>query len=354
CVPFENWQFCKISDPPAELKILDPGYLGHLYINWTLPASLRNLNNCFVRFQLQYFDTSENRLKVVRTTEHSYSAYFNLEKDAHVRVETLISGPCVNGSDELRSMSSEAVLRAHSRGLHGSKIEDLTCVFYNGEYMDCIWTKKNTKPPHSHYHLYFWHQGMEQAQECPQYIELHRERTGCRLYWPLLLEFTEFNICVNGSAMGLPLQAAYFILQVQNQVKPAPVKALNLEPTMDGQFLLEWAPPEGRVPGHCLEFEVESVAGDTEVIFVGRPLLGRFTTVPNQCTSVCLRVRGRVHHFCADRSFWSEWSQALFLTVVCYEVTVPKNHHGRGGTVQSFSPKMSVFRVQLVQLPFLH
>ncbi|KAL4622939.1 interleukin-13 receptor subunit alpha-2-like [Arapaima gigas] len=304
-------------DPPAELKILDPGYLGHLYINWTLPASLQNLNNCSVRFQLEYFDTYENRWRVVRTREQSYSAHFSLEKDACVHVETLVSGSCVNSSGELHSASAEAVLPARLGGLHGSKIDHLQCVFHNGEFMDCIWTKNNIKPLRCCYHLYYWHRGMPQAQECPEYLESHGERIGCRLYQPALLQFAEFNICVNGSASGLPLQAAYFSLQVQNQVKPAAVKALRAEATEDSQFLLEWMLPEGGIPQICLEFEVESVLGGTE-----GPKERNMTRLqsfvvsrPRLCTSVCLRVRSRVHKFCADRSFWSEWSHTICLPV---------------------------------------
>lgn len=40
-------------------------------------------------------------------------------------------------------------------------------------------------------------------------------------------------------------------------VKPAAVSSVHVFET-DGLLKLDWAPPSGQVPEHCLEYEVES------------------------------------------------------------------------------------------------
>ncbi len=40
-------------------------------------------------------------------------------------------------------------------------------------------------------------------------------------------------------------------------VKPAVVSSVHVS-EIDGQLKLDWSPPSGQVPEHCLEYEVES------------------------------------------------------------------------------------------------
>ncbi|XP_036404377.1 interleukin-13 receptor subunit alpha-2 [Megalops cyprinoides] len=296
-------------DPPRDLQIMDPGHLGQLHVHWALPTSLENVTDCMVRFQLQYFDYEEERWRAVRTVRLSYSIQFDLEKDIRVKVQTMLRGPCTGGASELQSPPAELHLQPPKTGPPDSKIEGLSCIFYQKEYMDCTWTRGRGKP-YAKYHLYFWHEGMEQAAECPEYLHSHGRRHGCRFPGDTLLEFTEFNVCVNGSSSGPLLQPAYFTMQLQNHVKPAAIDVLSLEPLPGGGVCLEWVPPKGKIPEDCLEFEVESVPEGK----VG-PMLRNVTRelsliVPDQdlCGGLCFWVRSRVHQFCSDDSFWSEWS----------------------------------------------
>ncbi|KAG7484750.1 hypothetical protein MATL_G00053320 [Megalops atlanticus] len=304
-------------DPPVNLEMTDPGHLGHLHIHWTLPASLENLTDCLVRFQLQFFNTYEDTWVTIRTTQLSYSAQFDLEKDARVRVSTLLRGPCVNGS-EVYSLPVEAVLKPLRKGSMGSKVKGLSCIFYQKEYMECTWEKGDKEPPHPQYNLFFWHRGMQQAMECPEYMHFHGARTGCSFNWDSLMEFTDFNICVNGSSFHRPIRPAYFTLQIQNHVKPAAIKTLNLETLPSGHLHLEWASSKGKISDICLEYEVESrhkgLFGELLQRNITRETTLTFLSM-DQGGSHCFRVRSRVHQFCADSSFWSEWSQPSCLPV---------------------------------------
>lgn len=47
-------------DPPENLRVSDPGYLGLLRISWSPPASLSRSSDCRSSYQLEYFDCSSN------------------------------------------------------------------------------------------------------------------------------------------------------------------------------------------------------------------------------------------------------------------------------------------------------
>lgn len=57
---------------------------------------------------------------------------------------------------------------------------------------------------------------MQETAECPEYIPSHEHRKGCRFPPVSLLDFSEFNICVNGSSEAGDLEPAFFSLAVQN------------------------------------------------------------------------------------------------------------------------------------------
>lgn len=61
-------------DPPDDLMILDPGFLGYLNISWSPPASLTNATECPILYQLEYFDTYSGRWSV---SCKFYSTRFN-------------------------------------------------------------------------------------------------------------------------------------------------------------------------------------------------------------------------------------------------------------------------------------
>ncbi|KAJ8337935.1 hypothetical protein SKAU_G00369010 [Synaphobranchus kaupii] len=275
-------------DPPRNIRIIDPGHLGQLHVSWTLPASLENRTDCAVRFQLRFFNTYEGEWTTIRTREMSYDAQFDLEKNVQVRIQTMLGGPCTSGSSEVQSPAADVLLKPPVIGLPGTKIKELSCIFYQREYMDCTWQKK--QKTQANYQLYFWHRKMERAMECPEYLQSHGRRTGCRFPWHSLLEFTEFNVCVNGSSAGTLLRPAYFTMQLQNHMKPAVIDTLSLETLPDGDVCLEWAPPKGRILEDCLEFEVESRPEGTEGLMARNLTRAASFTVspPDQC--FCFRT----------------------------------------------------------------
>nr|XP_029476653.1 interleukin-13 receptor subunit alpha-2-like isoform X2 [Oncorhynchus nerka] len=296
-------------DPPENVGVDDLGHLGQLNIHWTSPVSLINVTDCSMRYHLEYFNTYQNRWTVIRTVRTWYRAQFDLEKEVRVRISTVLRGACTNGT-ELKSPFTKIVLPPNNTGPVDSRVQGFGCVFYQKEVMECTWEVGLEEPAHSNHSLYFWHREMEQAEECPQYIHSNGVRTGCTFTRESLPEFSAFNICVNSSSPKVALRSAFFSLQVQNHVKPAAIEAVHLEAGLDRRLQVRWDLPHESIPSHCLEYEVETSEGGVG----GQQLLQRNLTREMTLTFLsmdgahCFRVRSRVHHYCADRGFWSDWS----------------------------------------------
>ncbi|XP_042355826.1 interleukin-13 receptor subunit alpha-2 isoform X3 [Plectropomus leopardus] len=331
-------------DPPQDLVISDPGHLGHLLITWSPPASLINREECAILYQLEYFDTYSNSWSAVRTPRRMYSAQFDLMKDVTVRVYTFLSGPCTNGTMIKSKSYTEVIQKPLSTGVVGSAVQDIVCVYHNMKYVECSWGKSPKMPDNSQQTLYFWHKELEQAEECPKYLYSSGARSGCNFSGKSLPEFTNINFCVNGSSSEGPLKPTFISLQIQNQVKPETTEKLHLQTGPDMQLELHWDGPSGRIPGHCLEWEVEqNQEGSDGKISSKISIKQTSLTLPSihENQRQCFRVRSRLHKYCADKSFWSEWSR-----LTCHPVD---RGGGRNNTPQT--PRGKQAKTQAIRAP---
>lgn len=300
-------------DPPVEVLIHDPGHFGHLHIHWKPPASLQNLTECALTFQLEYFNTYKARWTKIRTSQWSFNAQFDLEKEIRVRIYTLLTGECTNGSEFLMSTCyTEVVQQPAHLGPVGTRVQDFDCVFYRREYVECTWEKGQDETVGSQRFLFYWHSELEHAEECPSYIYTNHHRSGCNFTWQSLPDFTYVNFCVNGSSTNGILRPAFLSVQIQNQIKPAQTTVGHVQTRSDREVEVLWECPPGRVPKHCLEWEVEH----KQKTRTGEQLLHKRVTTQmalkyttqNNSESDCFRVRSRLHQYCADKGFFSDWS----------------------------------------------
>ncbi|XP_054482329.1 interleukin-13 receptor subunit alpha-2 [Anoplopoma fimbria] len=310
--PKDYYVFSLAVDPPENLVISDLGHLGHLQITWSPPATLMNMTECSKLYQLEYFNAYKNSWTAVRMVMTDYSAQFDLMKDVRVRVYTLLSGPCTNGTMIKSTSYAELVQKPASKGVVETAVKDFVCVYHNRKYLECNWERNPNLPANSKQNLYFWHKRLEQAEECPEYLISSGTRRGCNFTAKSPPEFTDINFCVNGSSPEGPLETTFISLQIQNQVKPETTAKVHLQTGTDVQLKLQWEGPVGSIPGHCLEWEVEhnqegpvgKIA--SQVISTNQMSLTLSTNHDNQRN--CFRVRSKLNKYCADKGFWSEWS----------------------------------------------
>lgn len=300
--------------PPENLVITDPGHLGQLEITWNPPDSLPNVTECSVRYQLEYYNTYQDSWASIRTSKRTYTAQFDLMKDVRVRIYTLLSGTCTNDTMIKSTNYTEVIQKPPSTGVLGTEVLDFKCVFHNREYTECQWRRSEKIPDNSLQKLYFWHKELGQAEECPKYNTLGGVTIGCTFADVPLPVFTDINFCLNGSSPEGPLKPTFASLQIQNHVKCAATKKLHLQTGPD-KFELHWEHPDGKVPGHCLEYEVEhnqegpdGKESSTKSLTGGRTSLSLSIDINK---THCFRVRSKVHKYCASTSYWSDWSHSV-------------------------------------------
>ncbi|XP_067903831.1 interleukin-13 receptor subunit alpha-2-like [Heterodontus francisci] len=300
-------------DPPTNLQVTDPGHLGPLHIRWKAPLSLISKELCVVRYMLNYCNVDSTNCKRVITRQLEYTDGFNLNKGISVKIQTLVKEQCINGT-ELHSNWVETVYWPPMQGHAGSKIVDLQCIVYNLEYMDCIWQNGMSAPHDINYTLYYWHENLEQTMECNNYIKNQGSVVGCHFHSDDLIEFSDFNICINGtSEMGL-VRAVYYTLQLQDLVKAAAPDQVNLTLSRTDTIYIQWKPPAGKIKPHCLEYEVQfrGKYSDWESRVITEEATSIFLNVTAK-SLYCVRLRAAVNIFCADDSFWSDWSSVQCL-----------------------------------------
>ncbi|XP_069749844.1 interleukin-13 receptor subunit alpha-2-like [Narcine bancroftii] len=301
-------------DPPTDLQIIDLGHLGPLHIRWKAPLSLTNKKLCVVRYQLIYCNVDSTNCKRVITRQLQHTDGFNLNKGVNVTIQTRVKEHCKRGS-ERHSDWIDMVYWPSLEGHVDSKVKNLQCIVYNLKYMDCLWQKGANAPPDVNYRLYYWHEEMERVMECNKYLKNQGDKVGCHFHSEELIEFSDFNICINGTSGLGPVRPVYYVLQLQNLVKPAAPHKINMTASKNGIIYLQWEPPAGEVKPHCLEYEVNFSGKDSD--WESKIVLEETTITLLNMTAkskFCVRLRATVNMFCADDAFWSDWSSTHCLT----------------------------------------
>uniref|UniRef100_A0A8C4VSQ5 Interleukin 13 receptor subunit alpha 2 n=1 Tax=Gopherus evgoodei TaxID=1825980 RepID=A0A8C4VSQ5_9SAUR len=246
-------------EPPRNLQIIDPGLLGHLYIEWQPPPSLLTLDQCTIKYKLKYRSTGDADWKVVFTKKLKYGDGFDLSKRTEAKVQTLLEGHCTNES-EVKSDWTHTTFQLPSQGK--AQIRDFHCVYYNWEHLTCTWQLGQLAPPGARYELYYWYEGLDHAVQCSDYIQTHGRNTGCNLQNLRQAEYIDFNVCVNGSSESTQLRPSYFTFRLQNLVKPSPPEKLSVSISAYEEIHVAWSPPAGGTPPHCLDYEVQLTEHD--------------------------------------------------------------------------------------------
>uniref|UniRef100_A0A8C5CVW0 Interleukin 13 receptor, alpha 2 n=1 Tax=Gadus morhua TaxID=8049 RepID=A0A8C5CVW0_GADMO len=281
-------------EAPHDLDITDPGYLGLLLVKWSAPYGALMDPACRVRFYLTYFNTFLNRWSVIRTPSTSHRIQVDLSKELKVRVHSLLNGPCTKYT-EVKSTRYAEVVRSPGRG--SAVVQRLGCVFHRMEYTNCTWEQANHTSLHR---LYYWYVDSGATQECPEYIFHDGVRRGCRFTRGQLPVSSLVSICVNSSSPTRASEPAYLYLKIHNH-------GSDVEPRLQ----LEWTQPVGRVPGHCLQWEVEHGSDRSN----GSQPRWTVTTetslrmpLPSDTERFCYRVRSKLADCCANHGIWSDWS----------------------------------------------
>ncbi|NXP02328.1 I13R2 protein, partial [Thinocorus orbignyianus] len=302
--------------PPQELQITDPGLLGALDVEWKPPPNTQTFNECTVKYRFEYRSTGDRDWKVIFTRRLKFRVGFDLSRTAEVKVQTLLKGTCTNDV-EVQSDWIYATFQVPLPGKLESEVQNFHCIYHDWEYLKCTWQPGLLAPCGAHYGLYYWYEGLDHTVQCDDYIQHQGINIGCTLQNLSQAEYKDLSICVNGSAAATPLRPLYVTLRLHNLAKPSPPKELVVSMSAAEELQVTWSPPGGETPPQCLEYEVQLAQeeGEAEAAWVSvSTQMETALTVSrvNQSHIPCVRVRGRTNIFCADRGFWSEWTQECF------------------------------------------
>ncbi|XP_058392533.1 interleukin-13 receptor subunit alpha-2 [Diceros bicornis minor] len=294
-------------NPPQNFEIVDPGYLGYLYLQWQPPVSLDDFKECTVEYELKYRNMDNENWKTIITKNLHYKDGFDLNKGVEAKVHTLLPGQCTNGS-EVQSSWAEATYWTSPQGNVETKIQDMDCIYYNWQDLLCSWKSGLGVHFDANYNLFYWYEGLDRALQCADYIKVNGKNVGCRFPYLESSDYKDFYICVNGSSESQPIRPSYFIFQLQNIVKPLPPDYLSLTMKNSEEINLKWSMPRGPIPARCFIYEIEFTEDDTTWVTTTVENEIYITKISNESHRLCFLVRSKVNIYCSDDGIWSEWS----------------------------------------------
>ncbi|XP_063289427.1 interleukin-13 receptor subunit alpha-2 [Pelobates fuscus] len=292
-------------EPPSSIQIDDPGYLGMLDIHWKPPVTVNLYSQCRVLYELNFPSADGGLWRSIRTRQLDYRAAFNFNKEIIVKIRTYLKGSCVN---DLQAWSEwiEANFSIPLKGSPDSKIEDFQCIYYDWETLNCTWRHGKQIRPDVTYEFLYWYKGLAEKKSCDSYLAVDGINLGCVFQKNKLGLHTEFFVHVTGTSDLNPIRSSYFILQLQDLVKPGSPEEVTIRMIKANELILEWEPPRGRVPVQCLVYEIHSK--DKDDIWKINTEQRETIIKLNSSNEICTRIRAKVNMFCANDGFWSEWS----------------------------------------------
>ncbi|XP_051683231.1 interleukin-13 receptor subunit alpha-2 isoform X2 [Oryctolagus cuniculus] len=294
-------------NPPEDFEIVDPGYLGFLYLQWQPPVSLENFKACAVEYELKFRSIGGGRWKTVITKNLRYKYGFDLNKGIEAKIHTLLPKQCTNGS-EVRSLWSEATYWMPEQGNLETKIKDMDCIYYNWQNLLCSWEPGKGVHFDANYYLFYWYEGLDHALQCTDYIKANGKNVGCRFPQLESPDYKDFYVCVNGSSESKSIRSSYFIFQLQNIVKPLPPDYLSINVKNLLEVNLQWSIPRGSIPAKCFIYEIEFTEGDIAWVTTTFDNEMCIMRTSNGSHELCFSTRSKVNIYCADDGIWSEWS----------------------------------------------
>lgn len=295
-------------NPPQDFEIVDPGYLGFLYLQWQPPLSMDDFKDCPVEYELKYRNIDSERWKTIITKNLYYKDGFDLNKGIEARIHTILPGQCTNGS-EVQSSWTEATYWTSLQGNLETKIQDMDCVYYNWQYLLCSWKPGMDANSDTNYNLFYWYEGLDYTLQCVDYIKASGKNIGCKFPYLESSDYKDFYICVNGSSESMTIRASYFIFQLQNIVKPLPPGYLSLSMKNSDEVNLKWSIPTGPIPERCFIYEIEFTEDDTSWLTTTVENEMYITRTSNESQQLCFSVRSKVNIYCSDEGIWSDWSE---------------------------------------------
>ncbi|XP_060688046.1 cytokine receptor common subunit gamma-like isoform X1 [Hemiscyllium ocellatum] len=181
---------------------------------------------------------------------------------------------------------------------------DVNCIVYNDEYMECRWKHTEGKPNHT---LFYWYTSTS-PEECGNYIQENGYNVGCYFSKDKIIEFENFYIYTNGSRDSGNVPTTF---QLQNYVKLYPPTNVTLNMTENNELLLSWESPAKLLK--CRMYEIRHRSNkdkDWQLQVITAQTKYVLSSVDPE-KFYTFQVRSKINQYCASTELWSEWSSAV-------------------------------------------
>ncbi|XP_069842716.1 interleukin-13 receptor subunit alpha-2 isoform X2 [Dendropsophus ebraccatus] len=270
---------------------------------------MSNMSECSAQYELTHQVVNEERWKSVRMKQQTYREAFDLAKDVVVKIRTYVKGRCTE-EEEVWSEWVESNYPADLQGTPESKVKDFKCINDKLETLKCEWNTGELSS-NSNYELQYWQEGMSHKKTCTHYMTANERNTGCDFGGEEFELFSDLFICITGIPGMDPIRPSYFIFQLQNIGKPGVPENLTLTMDTPDDFILDWNEPGGKIPAHCMQYEIQSKNQKNIWETVAQQRENTYSFKRSETSHSCVRVRGKTNVYCADDGYWSDWSPEI-------------------------------------------
>uniref|UniRef100_UPI00398E7ADF cytokine receptor common subunit gamma-like isoform X2 n=1 Tax=Pristiophorus japonicus TaxID=55135 RepID=UPI00398E7ADF len=185
---------------------------------------------------------------------------------------------------------------------------DVNCIVYNEEFMECTWSHSEGKP---NYTLHYWYYS-EPETECRNYIQQDGYNIGCNFSNNEIKQFRDFNIYRNGFSDSGNESTPTQTFQLQSRVKPNAPGNLKVNATINNGLSLSWEAPMPR--RRCLMYRVRYQSNkdkDWQSATVTEQTRFKLASVDSE-KLYTFQVQSKINPYCGTTDLWSEWTLPVY------------------------------------------
>ncbi|XP_029462548.1 interleukin-13 receptor subunit alpha-1 isoform X2 [Rhinatrema bivittatum] len=288
--------------PPSNLRVIVED---RFILTWTWSPSENILlsQGCILKYNSMVKGNSESKMRdIIHYRSVDKGLDLNHEVCLKVRAE------CANETGSYGESDWTKACTLLSKGVPDTSVTNVTCFWYNMEYMNCTWQPGKRAPPDISYVLYYRHSQLNSSRLCPESIYKDQRAVGCHFSNPELPRDEKISFMVTDHSERL--KPFYKEVDLKTILKPSAPRIMNISKISPQEIYVSWNNSCNLSPS-CFLYEVQYKENKLNIVkefTVKKDLDLRITSkcFPDvQCT---IRVRAKAK-LCFDKNVWSDWSQ---------------------------------------------
>uniref|UniRef100_UPI00398F0F1D interleukin-5 receptor subunit alpha-like isoform X4 n=1 Tax=Pristiophorus japonicus TaxID=55135 RepID=UPI00398F0F1D len=328
-------------NPPTDVKI-SPGRLGEYIVSWS--SNCTQKDNISYQLDYRYLDTITEESWKSRTVKiHQKELDLEFHRGLFAKVKLL-------GNDEHNSNIPDywtEKIFDPPRDLFAS-INNLSCIFYDNNYMNCTWDINKETPQGAQYFLSYRQTNEDTVTNCTNYHKDGQRNVACYGHKYEIDSIDEVNICVSESSNKTTLPFCRKMHPAGFYKLYTPINVTINENTDE----VKWKLPKGNVNSSCYIYEIKITnrSNRGSIQNVENLTGGKYVISRDQKKKYSVQVRGKVVFECYESIFWSDWSKPLIIGASYCQKYANQSLTRRRSSRISLKIAMAIFRNGLTRI----